>query len=157
MIKTITSAVAALALMAAASAVPAQSRYDALPEGQTLAERMVICDTAIFLNTRPNFQANRMFTVRRAGSPANELLLPPYFIGPDRWYDEDLEIAASRLRRRGELSYDKLRVAFDTYARPILDEQVGRSRNMTLPRSEVRDRAARCSRFARDLRRNRLT
>lgn len=159
MIKSITTAVAALALSLAASAPSAQPRYDAQlasPEGKSIAERMVICDTAIFLDTRPNFHANRMFAVRRSTLPSPELLLPPYFIGPDRWYDEDLDIAARRLQSRGEISYDELRAAFDTYSRPVLDRYVGRSSTMNLPRSAIRRKAQACSRFARDLRLGRI-
>ncbi len=159
MIKSITSAVAALALSLAASASVAQPRYAAaLPssEGKSVAERMVICDTAIFLNSRPNFNANRMYAVRRATLPDPELLLPPYFIGPDRWYDEDLDVASRRLRARGEISYDELRTAFDAYSAPVLRNYVGRSQAMTLPRSDIRREAAACSRFARDLRLGRI-
>ncbi len=159
MIKTIISAaVAALTLTSAALAQPYPTR-SGLPslDGKSIAERMVICDTALFLNSRPNFQANRMFTVRRAGPAGRELLLPPYFIGPDRWYDEDLDIAADRLRARGQVTTDELRAAFDQYAEPVLDGYVNRSRAMTIPRVALSRQAAQCSRFARDLRLNRVS
>jgi len=155
MIKTITSAVAALAFAAVATASAAQPRYDAAlpsPDGKSLAERMVICDTTLFLESRPNFNAQRMFAVRNATLPDPELLLPPYFIGPDRWHHEDLKIAYGRLRARGEVDFDDLRAAHEQYAEPVLDRYVGRSRNFTIPRVELSRQARACSRFARDLR-----
>lgn len=155
MIKSITTAVAALAMTLAASASTAQARLPSL-EGKSVAEQMVICDTTLFLNTQPNFNANRMFAQRRSTLPDPELLLPPYFIGPDRWYDEDLDIASDRLRARGQLDYDELNAAFDTYAEPVLRTYVGRSRVMNIPRVELSRQARACSRFARNLRLGRV-
>ena len=158
MIKSIVSAAAALALAAIATAPAAQPAASPLnlDAATSTAERMVICDTALFLASRPNFTANIMYANRQSTLPDPELLLPPYFIGPDRWFDEDLAIASDRLRGRGEISYGELNAAFDKYAQPVLDGYVHRSSLMTIPSAELSRQARTCSRYARDLRLNRV-
>lgn len=155
MFKLFASAAAALALGAvAAGSVSAQpSKPAAAP--RDLAERMVACDVALFLDSRPDFSSNRMYAVRQTGGPP-ELLLGPDFLGPDRWYDEDLELSYQRLRARGAVSYRDLERAYERVGYPVLRDRRFRSGRQTYVGPEIRAQARECGRFARDLRRGRV-
>lgn len=153
MLKAIASAAAALTLGAVAAA-PAAAQPAPSPEPRNLAERMVACDVAMFLESRPDFSAQRMYAVRQSGAPS-ELLIGPDFLGPNRWYDEDLEIAYQQLRTRGTVDQDDLQDAYDRVGFPVLRDRRFQYGRASVPGPEIRQQARECARFARDLRRGR--
>jgi hypothetical protein len=113
---------AALALCTGALAqgygAPADlARFDART-APDVAAKLAICDTARFLRTSPNLDADLVYVRRDDGQL--DLLLPPYFVGGPEWYDEDLERAYRRLRRQGEVTYDQVRMARQDIGREMV-------------------------------------
>ena len=126
------AAVLALAWTGAASARPhpqGEPYWPAVSSGpyqafdvrnaRTWAERLVLCDTTAFLAGEPNLNADRMWVRREGRRP--ELLLPPYFVGPGRWYREGYQRLFWRLRARGLVTDPEVYRAQDTLLRRFVD------------------------------------
>lgn len=152
MLKFFACAAAGLTLVAAAFTASAQDKG---AQPGDIAERLVACDVAMFLDSRPDFSATRMYAVRQTGEPA-ELLLGPDFIGPNRWYSEDLQLGFHRLNARGVVSYDDLNSAYDRVGYPVLRQYSSRQSRNWQPSPEIRQQARECGRLARDARLGRL-
>jgi hypothetical protein len=86
---------------------------------RTWAERLVLCDTAAFLASRPNLDADRMWVRREGRRP--DLLLPPYFIGAGRWYKEGYQRLFWQMRRQRLVTDAEVYRAQDNLARRYVD------------------------------------
>jgi hypothetical protein len=83
------------------------------------AEQLVLCDTTAFLASEPNLNADRMLVRREDRRP--DLLLPPYFLGPGRWYKEGYQRLAWRLQRRQLATSDEIYRLQNTLGRRFID------------------------------------
>lgn len=100
---------ALLAAFALAGPALAQPSYDAFAfdNARTPAEKVVLCDTSMFLSQHPDLHAQRIVAPRSNGQGA--LLLPPaYVIGgqlfSDRYERLALKLVAARETTAGEVA-----------------------------------------------------
>jgi hypothetical protein len=97
----------------AAAAAPSWARPPLPAEGPTLAQELVHCDRARLLSNPPTREAARVYVQVEPGR--FELALPPDFTPAGGWYDQDVERAFERLRRRGLVSREEVRAARAAY------------------------------------------
>ncbi len=115
------SAIAAAALLAsagAAQAVPDLSAFDAA-RARSPAERLVLCDTTAFLATRPNLDANRIYT-RRDSRPW-QLMIGPRFVQGGQIYSERYDRMYWKLKRGNQIDQNQLIAAQDGPGRGLVE------------------------------------
>lgn len=98
---TFTARLALVAVLALAGSAQAQS-YDAFAfeTAKTPAEKLVLCDTSMFLSQRPDLHAQRIEAPRSDGSAA--LLLPPLFLTGGQVFSDRYERLELKLINAGE-------------------------------------------------------
>ena len=141
------SAIAAVALLGAAGsaqAYPDLSAFDA-SRAATPAERLVLCDTTAFLATRPNLDANRIYT-RRDSRPW-QLMIGPRFVQGGQIYSERYDRMYWKLRRAGELTQDDVIAAQDGPGRALVETYRDSG---YLPMAFAREQSNFCSGWTRE-------
>ena len=112
----------ALVLLAAAPAAaqPAAASPGAFDpaQGESVAERLVLCDLASYLKTSPDPNAQIIY-VRDNTTNRFELKIPPFVSTGGDFYDEDLERAYRRYRAAGVVSYAQVTEAQDAFTLPM--------------------------------------
>lgn len=109
--------VAALALAGAARA----QAYDAFEAASatTPAERLVLCDTAQFLSTRPDINSRRIVAPRQ--NDMSPLLLPPLFLAGGLMYGDRNERLLQKLLAAHQVTMAEVAHAQATKGKAMID------------------------------------